>query len=102
MKVRIADHVAHLLIADGIESACWGDGVMCEASYAYSPDAHIHPLDRIAAAVSSCERAPDLFRKTLIAAHDSNGNPRTVRCFWLIGTPRPLPTLKDRPNDQDQ
>ena len=97
-RLRIADRVAHLLIADGITSACWGDGVMCEAAYDHAPNSYTHPLDRIAAAVNSCDRAKDLFRKTLIHAHDSKGNPRVVRCFWLIGEPRPLPATPEPPH----
>jgi hypothetical protein len=93
-RARIADHVAHLLIAEGMKSACWGDGIMAEAAQDHDPGLRRHPMDGIAAACAICERATDLFRKTRIHGHDSNGNPRVVRCFWLIGTPRPLPDAR--------
>jgi hypothetical protein len=92
--VRIADRVAHLLIADGVESVVWGDGVLAEAACQHGTK-HVHPLDRIQAAINSCEQAPDLFRKTRIHGHDSRGRPRITRCFWLIGEPRPLPVSSE-------
>lgn len=98
-RIRIADRVAHYLIADGVTSVCWGDGVLADAANDHDPEGYKHPLDRITAAIASCERAHDLFRKTMIGAHDHNGNPRNIRCFWLIGTPRPIPAKPETPHD---
>lgn len=78
-----------MLIAQGVRSVVWGDGVLGEAAYDHGSK-QAHPLDRIQAAVNSCERSPDLFRKTRIHSYDSRGRPRITRCFHLIGEPRAL------------
>ncbi len=98
MRVRIADRVAHAIIKDGTESVLWGDGILNDAGgdYVKGKMAH-HPLDRITAVCNALERATDLFEKKLVHAHDSNCNPRAVRGFWLIGTPRPLPSPPPNP-----
>ena len=99
-KPRIADRVAHYLIAEGCKSVIWGDGILCEAAYDHDPGAKRHPLDRIEAALASCERATDLFEKKRVLAHDSRVRQRLVRSFWLIGTPRPLPSKSGPSHDK--
>jgi hypothetical protein len=73
----------------------WGDGLLNDASYGHvTGKMSKHPLDRMIMALNALERAPDLFEKRHVRAHDSNCHERLVRSFKLIGTPRPL---KDKP-----
>lgn len=93
-RVRLADRIAHAMIADDGYTDCimWGDGLLndCVVDHGSKAKMARHPLDRMIIALNALERAPDLFEKRRIHAHDSNANARVVRSFRLIGTPRPL------------
>lgn len=68
----------------------WGDGLLNDVSYGHvNGRMGNHPLDRQIAALNALDRAPDLFRKFHVKAYVGPGE-RIVRCFELIGTPRPF------------
>lgn len=91
-RVRLADRLAHAMIEQDYGSTImWGDGLLNDVAYGHvSGRLSNHPLDRMILALNALERAPDLFEKRMIHAHDSNNHSRVVRGFKLIGTPRPL------------
>jgi hypothetical protein len=92
-RFRLADRIAHAMLAEDFGSTImWGDGLLNDVSYGHvSGRLSKHPLNRMILALNALERAPDLFEKRMIHAHDSNNSERLVRGFKLIGTPRPMP-----------
>jgi hypothetical protein len=87
---RIVDDHA-MIEEDYGDRIMWGDGLLNDVVYGHVTGRMAkHPLDRMIVALNALERAPDLFRKTHVHAHDSACRERVVRCFQLIGTPRPL------------
>lgn len=93
MRVRLADRIAHAMIAEDYGSTImWGDGLLNDVAYGHVTGRMAnHPFDRMLAALNALERAPDLFEKRHIRGCDSRGQNRLIRGFKLIGTPRPLP-----------
>lgn len=84
MGGRIADRIAAYMREHDLGALCWGDGHLANAARPWlRGKAGAHPLNAMTAGCNAMERAPDLFRKTLIRAADSAGNSRVVRCFWL-------------------
>lgn len=77
---RMADEIADYMRALGLKSIGWGDDALVNAC---RNDRHKHALDAMQAGLAAMERAPDLFEKRRILAHDRNGNPRVVRNFRL-------------------
>jgi len=80
--MRIADHIAAHMRSEGINSLCWGDPILVDAM----PGSGDHPLDAMQKGLAALERAPDLFEKHRIHAHDRSGKPRVVRGFRLKET----------------
>lgn len=91
-RVRLADRIAHAMIEDGYgQHIMWGDGLLNDAAYGHVKGRlSRHPLDRMIAALNALDRAPDLFEKHWYSGIDSNGRPRRLRAFKLIGIPRPI------------
>jgi hypothetical protein len=95
-RYRLADRIAQAMIDDdGYYDQCimWGDWLLndCVVDHGCTGKMARHPLDRMIVALNALERAPDLFQKQHVHAHDCNANARVVRSFKLIGTPRPRP-----------
>lgn len=83
--MRIADHIAEYMRAEGHRSLCWGDGALVNAARDHIKGrAGSHPLNVMTAACNAMERAPDLFEKFKIHGHDCRSNARVVRAFRLI------------------
>src|ERR1700689_2462651 len=83
IQMRLAEHIAAELRVRGYRSVTWGDGVLVDAAGDHTRLTNNHPLNVMKAALTALERAPDLFRKTYIIAHDGRARRRAVRCFWL-------------------
>lgn len=79
---RIADTIAERMRAEGRDSVLWGDGFLSDQRDLFRL-ANMHPLNVIEAACNALERAPDLFEKRMVHAHDARCRARVVRGFKL-------------------
>ena len=82
--VRIAEHIAAELKRAGLCSVSWGDPILVDSLPERTRRRNSHPLAAMKSACDALDRAPDLFTKAFIKAHDKSGTPRVVRSFRLI------------------
>ncbi len=79
--MRIADHIHKYFVEHDIEITIWGDGCLVDAASKHVKLKNMHPLNVMEAAVNALDRAPDLFEKGYVRAHDSQLRQRVVRSF---------------------